>query len=241
MNVPRDRMREQTVRRITEMDTNRRNALMRLSALPMVLAGPAAAADAKTAAPFLVPNSASYDRQFHIELTSDRNDETQPIVDEAPNVRIVETNSRRVLAEFPFAADTASDMQPLRYKIAVHWASDSAAVAMVFSERHYSHLRVYQQIRENGMPTKFAESKIPDTAKIIQAMVPMFKEFRSRWHHHVVGWSGQRTLIFTAGADAITEPRPNGSIEFDGWYQFTVGFEDGGIPIIRRVQLPDEV
>ncbi len=223
------------------MHTNRRNALIGLSALPMVLAERATAGGAKGATPVLVPNSASYDRQFHIELTTDRSDEKQPIVDEAPNVRIVETSSRRVLAAFPFAADTASDMQPLRYKIAVHWASDSAAVALVFSERHYSHLLVYRQVRENGMPTKFAESKIPDTAKIIQAMVPMFKEFRSRWHHHVIGWSGQHTLIFTAGAGAITEPRSNGSVEFDAWYQFTVRFEDGGIPIIQRIQLPDEI
>jgi len=198
-------------------------------------------------APFLraaesvtVPNAASPDSTFIIRLTHDRAKETDPPNDDTPDVEIVATASNKVLATFPFAADPNSDLQPLRTKVRAHWNADSTAVALSFSERFYTHLLVYRLQGTIAQPESFTAVTLPDTAPVIQAMIPRFKEFRSRWHTHFQGWPGRNTIQFAAGTGALITPLPDGDPNIMAVYSFTVDITDPKTPIIKRVELDTE-
>jgi hypothetical protein len=188
------------------------------------------------AEPVIIPNAASPDGTFSIRLTHDRAKETDPVVDDAPNVQIVATSSNKVLVEFPFAADPNSDMQPLRTKIQAHWNADGTAVALSFSERFYTHLLIYRLQGTFAAPEAFVPVTLPDTVPVIRAMIPRFKEFRSRWHSNFQGWPGRNTIQFSAGTGAIVTPIGDGDPCVMAVYSFTVDITDSQTPIIKRVE-----
>ena len=192
------------------------------------------------AEPVIVPNAASPDGAFTIRLTHDRAKETDPPDDSAPDVQIVAAASNKVLATFPFAADPNSDLQPLRTKVRAHWNADGTAVALSFSERFYTHLLVYRLQGTIAAPEAFAAVTLPATAPVIQAMIPRFKEFRSRWHSHFQGWPGRNTIQFSAGTGALITPFADGDPNLMAVYSFTVDITDPKTPIIKRVERVNE-
>ena len=187
-----------------------------------------------------VLNAASPDGTFTIRLTHDRAKETDPPDDSAPDVQIVAAASNKVLATFPFAADPNSDLQPLRTKIRAHWNSDSTTVALSFSEGFYTHLLVYRLQGTLAEPKAFVAVTLPDTGPVIQAMIPRFKEFRSRWHNHFQGWPGRNTIQFSAGTGALITPIAEGDPNIMAVYSFTVDITDPNTPIIKRVERVSE-
>jgi hypothetical protein len=190
--------------------------------------------------PVVIPNAASPDGTFSIRLTHDRAKETDPIDDEAPDVQIVATSSNKVLVAFPFAADPNSDMQPLRTKVRANWNADGTAVALSFSERFYTHLLVYRLQGTFAAPEAFVQVTLPDTVPVIRAMIPRFKEFRSRWHSNFQGWPGRSTIQFSAGTGALITPVGDGDPNFMAVYSFTVDITDPKTPIVRRVERINE-
>ncbi|MFC5457751.1 hypothetical protein [Prosthecobacter fluviatilis] len=193
------------------------------------------------AEPVVVPNAASPDGRFVIRLTHDRAKETDPLLEDSPNVQIVASAGNRVLVTFPYAADPESDPQPLRTHIRAHWNADGSAVALSFSERFYTHLLVYRLQGTLEMPEAFAAVTLPDTVPVIEAMIPRFKGFRSRWHLNFQGWPGRSTLQFSAGTGALiktlaVDEDPN----FMAVYSFTVDISDPRTPVIKRVELVTE-
>jgi len=192
------------------------------------------------AEPVVVPNAASPDNTFSIHLTHDRARESDPPDDSAPDVQIVATDSNKVLATFPFAADPNSDLQPLRTKIRAHWNADGSAVALSFSERFYTHLLVYRLQGTFAEPETFVPVALPDTMPVIQAMIPRFKEFRSRWHCHFQGWPGRNMIQFSAGTGALITPVGDGDPNLMAVYSFTVDITDSKTAIIKRVERVNE-
>ena len=81
---------------------------------------------------------------------------------------------------------------------------------------------------------------LPNTGAVIQAMVPRFKEFRSRWHHHFQGWPGRNTIQFSAGTGALIEPLADGDVGFWAVYSFTVDITNPKTPVIKRVERVNE-
>jgi hypothetical protein len=187
-----------------------------------------------------VPNTDSPNGAFTIRLTHDRAKETDPPDDSAPDVQIVATATNKVLATFPFAADPNSDLQPLRTKVKAHWSGDGSIVALSFSERFYTHLLVYRLQGTFAAPESFVPVTLPNTGAVIQAMIPRFKEFRSRWHHHFEGWPGRNTIQFSAGTGALIEPLPDGDVAFWAVYSFTVDITNPKTPVIKRVERVNE-
>jgi len=194
----------------------------------------------RAAEPVVIPNAASPDGTFSIRLTHDRAKETDPIDDEAPDVQIVATSSSKVLVAFTFAADPNSDMQPLRTKVRANWNADGTAVALSFSERFYTQLLVYRLQGTFAAPEAFVQVTLPDTVPVIRAMIPRFKEFRSRWHSNFQGWPGRSTIQFSAGTGALITPVGDGDPNFMAVYSFTVDITDPKTPIIRRVERINE-
>ena len=77
---------------------------------------------------------------------------------------------------------------------------------------------------------------LPDTAPVIQAMIPRFKEFRSRWHSHFQGWLSRKTIQFSAGTGALINPLAGEDPNFMAVYSFTVDIADSKTPVIKRVE-----
>ena len=188
------------------------------------------------AEPVIIPNAASPDGTFSIRLTHDRAKESDPVVDDAPNVQIVATSNNKVLVTFPFAGDPNSDMQPLRTKVRANWNADGTAVALSFSERFYTHLLVYRLQGTFAAPEAFVPVTLPDTGPVIRAMIPRFKEFRSRWHCNFQGWPGRNTIQFSAGAGALINPVGDDDPNVMAVYSFTVDITDPKTPIVGRVE-----
>lgn len=194
----------------------------------------------RAAEPVIIPNAASPDGTFTIRLTHDRSKDTDPLDDDAPDVQIVATGSNKLLVAFPFAADPNSDMQPLRTKVRANWNAEGTAVALSFSERFYTHLLVYRLQGTFAAPEAFVPVTLPDTVPVIQAMIPRFKEFRSRWHSNFQGWPGRNTIQFSAGTGALITPVGDGDPSFMAVYSFTVDITDPKTPIVRRVERINE-
>jgi hypothetical protein len=194
----------------------------------------------RAAEPVVIPNAASPDGAFSIRLAHDRAKETDPPDDSAPDVQIVATASNKVLVAFPFAADPNSDLQPLRSKVRAQWNADGTTVALSFFERFYTHLLVYRLQGTPAEPEAFVPITLPDTVPVIQAMIPRFKEFRSRWHCHFQGWPGRNTIQFSAGTGALITPIGDGDPSVVAVYSFTVDITDPKTPIIKRVELINE-
>jgi hypothetical protein len=192
------------------------------------------------AEPVIVPNAASPDGTFSIRLTHDRATETDPLEDDAPDVQIIAKGSNKVLVAFPFAADPNSDMQPLRTKIRANWNADGTAVALTFSERFYTHLLVYRLQGTFAEPETFVPVTLPDTVPVVKAMIPRFKEFRSRWHSNFQGWPGRNTIQFSAGTGALIIPIGDGEPNIMAVYSFTVDIADPKTPIVKRVERIEE-
>ena len=190
----------------------------------------------RAAEPVIIPNAASPDGTFSIRLTHDRSKETDPLDDDAPDVQIIATVSNKVLLAFPFAADPNSDMQPLHTKIRASWNADGTAVALSFSERFCTHLLVYRLQGTFAAPEAFVPVTLPDTVPVIRAMIPRFKEFRSRWHSNFQGWPSRNTIQFSAGTGALIIPVGDGDPNFMAVYSFTVDISDPKAPIVRRVE-----
>jgi hypothetical protein len=200
----------------------------------------ASALCSRAAEPVVVPNAASPDGAFFIRLSHDRSKETDPPDDSAPDVQIVATASNKVLVAFPFAADPNSDLQPLRTKVRAQWNADGTAVALSFFERFYTHLLVYRLQGTLAAPETFLPVVLPDTAPVIQAMIPRFREFRSRWHSHFQGWPGRNTIQFSAGTGALITPLGDDDPNVMAVYSFTVDITDPKTPIIKRVERVNE-
>ena len=206
----------------------------------VIAASLASALCLRAAEPVAVPNAASPEGAFSIRLTYDRAKEADPTDDSAPDVQIVATATNKVLVAFPFAADPNSDMQPLRTKIRAHWNADGTAVALSFSERFYTHLLVYRLQGTLEVPEAFVPIILPDTVPVIQAMIPRFKEFRSRWHSNFQGWPGRNMIQFSAGTGALITPLGDSDPNFMAVYSFTVDISDPKTPIIKRVECVNE-
>jgi len=198
------------------------------------------AAFSNAAEPVIIPNAASPNSTFTVRLTHDRAKETDPPSDSVPDVQIVATASNKVLVTFRYAADPNSDLQPLRTNIRAHWNGDGTAVALSFSERFYTHLLVYRLQGTFAAPESFVAVTLPDTAPVIKAMIPRFKEFRSRWHSHFQGWLGRNTIQFSAGTGALITPLADGDPNFMAVYSFTVDITDPKTPVIKRVERVNE-
>lgn len=196
----------------------------------------AAVLSSHAAEPVIVPNAASPNGVFAIRLTNDRATESAEPIFDAPDVQIVATASNKVLASFAYAADPNSDMQPLRTNIRAHWNGDGTVVALSFSERFYTHLVVYRLEGTFAEPQSFTEVTLPDTGPVIQAMIPRFKEFRSRWHCHFQGWPGRNTIQFSAGTGALITPLADDDPNIMAVYSFTVDISEAKTPIILRVE-----
>ena len=196
----------------------------------------AAAVCVRAAEPVVVPNAGSPDGTYTIRLTHDRAKETDPPNDSVPDVQIVATASNKVLVTIPYAADPNSDPQPLRTNIRAHWNADATSVALSFSERFYTHLVVYRLQGTFEAPETFVAVTLPDTGRVIQAMIPRFKEFRSRWHDHFQGWPGRNIIQFSAGTGALITPLADGDPGFTAVYSFTVDITDPKTPVIKRVE-----
>lgn len=194
----------------------------------------------QAAEPVVVPNADSPDGTFVIRLTHDRAQESDPPFESAPDVQIFATSSKQVLVTFPFAADPDSDMQPLRTKIRAYWNPEGSTVALSFYERHHTHLLVYRLQGTFAVPESFVKVTLPETAPVIQAMIPRFKEFRSRWHVHFQGWPGRNTLQFSAGTGALIEPIKDEDPNFSAVYSFSVDISNPKTPVIKRVELVSE-
>ena len=192
------------------------------------------------AEPVAVPNTASPDGTFTIRLTHDRAKETDAPDDSAPDVQIVAAASNKVLVAFTFPADPNSDLQPLRTKVRAHWNAEGTAVALSFSERFYTHLVVYRLQGTLAAPESFVAVTLPDTGAVIQAMIPGFKEFRSRWHSHFQGWPGRNTIQFSAGTGALIKPLADDDPNFWAVYSFTVDITDPKTPVIKRIERVNE-
>lgn len=194
------------------------------------------AAHTHAADPVIVPNAASPDGTFAIRLTHDRLKESSEPIFSTPDVEIFAAGDNKVLASFPYAADPNSDHQPLRAKIRAHWNADGSAVALSFSERFYTHLLVYRLQGTFVEPEMFVAVTLPDTGPVIQAMIPRFKEFRSRWHSHFQGWPTHNKIQFSAGTGALITPLADEDPNFMAVYSFTVDIADSKTPIIKRVE-----
>ena len=186
--------------------------------------------------PVIVPNATSPDGAFAIRLTHDRVKESSEPIFSVPDVEIVATGSNKILASFDYAADPNSDHQPLRIKIRAHWNADGSAVALSFSERIYTHLLFFCLQGTFAEPEAFVAVTLPDTVPVIQAMIPRFKEFRSRWHSHFQGWPSRNTIQFSAGTGALITPLADEGPDFMAVYSFTVDIADFKTPVIKRVE-----
>jgi hypothetical protein len=190
--------------------------------------------------PVVLPNAASPDGKFIVRLTHDRTKETDPPVEDPPDVQIIAAEGNKVLVTFPYAADPESDLQPLRTHIRAHWNAEGSAVALSFSERFYTHLLVYRLQGTLAKPEAFIAVTLPDTVPVIKAMVPRFKEFRSRWHMNFQGWPGRGTIQFSAGTGALIKTLADEDPNFMAVYSFTVDISDPNTPVIKRVELVTE-
>jgi hypothetical protein len=198
-------------------------------------------ASLQAAEPVMVPDARSPGEVFAIRLTHDRPKDSSEAVFSAPDVEIVATGSKKVLASFAYPADPNADHQPLRTNIRVHWNADGSAVALCFSERFYTHLLVWRLRGTFEAPEAFEAVTLPDTRPVIQAMIPRFKEFRSRWHSQFQSWPTRNTIQFSSGTGALIAPLRDGEDpNFMAVYSFTVDINDPKTPVIKRVQLVTE-
>lgn len=191
-----------------------------------------------------VPRSQSPSGHFVLMIETDK-DQAGYEMDSAPPLWIEDRKSKKRLVEFTFGADPSSDAQPLRTQTKVLWNAEGDAVAIQFQERHYSHLSVYRLKGSLAVPEAFIPCQLPPDHEIIQKMVPRFKEFRSRWFQHPDAWIDRHTLLFTAGAGAILNPKTKPSedgddINFMAGYRFYVDYRDPETPIINRIEYAGE-
>lgn len=196
------------------------------------------------AAQISVPRSESPEGHFVVMIETDK-DQAGYEMDSAPKMWIEDVKSKRKLIEFTFGADPSSDAQPLRSHTKVLWNAGGDAVAIQFQERHYSHLSVYRLKGSLAVPESFVACQLPDDGEIIRKLVPRFKEFRSRWFQHPDAWIDGHTLLFTAGAGAILEPKAEPSqdgddVNFMAGYRFYVDYRDPETPIVRRIEYATE-
>ena len=187
-----------------------------------------------------VPRSESPDGHFVLMIETDK-DQAGYEMDSSPTMWIEDKKQKKRLVEFSFGADPSSDAQPLRNNTKVLWNAEGDAVAIQFQERHYSHLSVYRLKGSLDVPEAFIPCAIPPDSEIIQKMVPRFKEFRSRWFQHPDAWIDGHTLLYTAGAGAILNPKEHPSkdgddINFMAGYRFFVDYRDPETPIIKRIE-----
>lgn len=194
------------------------------------------AVNARATDPVVVPHASSPDGAFLIRLTHDRIEGPYDPFFSVPNVEILSAQSKKILASFVYPTDVESDAQPLRWKIRAHWNDDCSAVALSFSERFLTDLVVYRLKGPSSEPEAFIAVTLPDTRPIIQAMIPRFSEFRSRWHHHIQGWSSRYTIQFSAGTGALITPLADEDPNFMASYSFTVDISDEKTPVINRVE-----
>lgn len=187
-----------------------------------------------------VPRSESPSGQFVLMIETDK-DLAGYEMDSAPTMWIEDRKNNRRLVEFSFAADPCSDEQPLRTRTKVLWNAQSDAVAIQFEERFYSYLSVYRLKGSLTSPEAFTPCQLPPDREIIERMVPRFKEFRSRWFQHPDAWIDSHTLLFTAGAGAILNPKAEPSedgddINFMAACRFYVDYRDPETPVIKRIE-----
>ena len=190
----------------------------------------------QAAEPVVIPDATSPNGIFSIRLTHDRTKETDPMLDDVPDVQIVATASKQVLASFPFAADPDSDRQPLRTKVRAHWNADGSAVAISFAERNYTHLLVFRLKGKLAKPESFIAVAMPKTDPIIQAMIPRFKEFRSNWHSQFQEWTNANTLRYADGTSALIHPIHEEDPNVMARYSFTVDISDPTNPVIKKIE-----
>lgn len=212
---------------------------MRLLLIIVLLACPGVAL-----AQISVPRSESPESHFVVMIETDK-DQAGYEMDSAPTMWIEDVKSKKKLVEFTFGADPSSDAQPLRTHTKVLWNAAGDAVAIQFQERHYSHLSVYRLKGSLAVPDSFVSCKLPEDAEIIRRLVPRFKEFRSRWFQHPDAWIDDHTLLFTAGAGAILQPkavpsRDGDDVNFMAGYRFYVDYRDPETPIIKRIEYAGE-
>lgn len=187
-----------------------------------------------------VPDAGSPQGHFAVRLTCDRVSESEFLTEESPAVQIVSTASNRVLVQFPYAGDPDDDAQPLRKHIRVHWNADGTAVALSFHNRFYTQMLVYQLKGSLAEPESFMPVTLPDTVPVVKAMIPRFKEFRSRWHVGFQGWPGNHMIQFSAGTGALLKVLGDEDPNFMARYSFTVDIRDPKTPVIKRVERLEE-
>jgi hypothetical protein len=197
-----------------------------------------------SAAQVEVPRSESPDGHFVIMIETDK-DQPGYEMDSAPKMWIEDKKLKKRLVEFNFGADPSSDAQPLRTHTKVMWNPEGDAVAIQFQERHYSHLSVYRLYGSLAEPQAFVPCQLPPDHEIIPKIVPRFKEFRSRWFQYPEAWIDSHTLLYTAGAGAILNPKAQPSnngddINFMAGYRFYLDCRDPETPIIKRIEYASE-
>lgn len=81
--------------------------------------------------------------------------------------------------------------------------------------------------------------EFPALGDLIKAVVPKFKEFRSRGHTDFQGWPDRNLIMFSSGTSSMTSERADGQIEFRAVYSFTFDISDPTAPILRRIEPMD--
>jgi len=186
-----------------------------------------------------VPRSASPEGTFVVMMETDKDIKGYQM-DSLPKMWIEDTRTKKRLADLDFRADPSSDTRPLRSHVRCLWSADSAAVAIHFSERFFTHMTVLRLEGSLAEPTRFAECAALPESEIIRRLIPGFKEFRSRWHQHAEGWIDQYTLIYTSGTGAITEACGDEPPIANGVYRFYVDFARPARPTVRRIEKTEE-
>jgi hypothetical protein len=194
-----------------------------------------------SAEPVVVATSPAPERHFELVLSTDKDqpdyEKLEMKEDSFPKVWLRHRASGKVLAAFNFPADVNSDLQPLRDHIHADWSE--TAVAISASERHYSHLLVFALVGTCAQPERFVKVEFPALGDLIKAVVPKFKEFRSRWHTDFQGWPDRNLIMFSSGTSSMTSERADGQIEFRAVYSFTFDISDPTAPILRRIEPMD--
>ena len=195
-----------------------------------------------SANPIVVAISPGPERHFELVLSTDKD---QPGYDKlennaVPKVLLRHRLTGKALAEFDFPADPNSDEQPLRDHLSADWSPSGTLVAIKATERHYSHLLVFAFKGTYSNPDSFVKVDFPGVGELIQAAVPKFKEFRSRWHSTLQGWPGPHLVMFSSGSDAITFKRADDDVSFHAVYSFTFDVTDPAAPVLRRMELTDD-